>query len=168
MVPNSRPGATYLHLVKLTRNHTHCRIYLVVHGDDVDGEEEKMIKGKRWKAAWSEISGRGNAAYRQIMDIAFQCLIMIILPWQSLWSEILSYWYIVFMIIVMTSYGYSLSIWMFCRLCEIFFRSKQSSVQTQGLIGAIPSSLRLLSNFWNSAKKQTNIHRAYVGNIPVI
>ena len=41
MVPNSRPGATYLHLVKPTRNHTHCRIYLVVHGNDGDGEEEE-------------------------------------------------------------------------------------------------------------------------------
>ena len=41
MVPNSRPGATYLHLVKPTRNHTHCRIYLVVHGNEGDGEEEE-------------------------------------------------------------------------------------------------------------------------------
>ena len=41
MVPNSHAGATYLHLVKPTRNHTYCRIYLVVRGNDVDGEEEE-------------------------------------------------------------------------------------------------------------------------------
>ena len=49
MVPNSRPGATYLHLVKLTRNHTHCRIYLFVHGDDADDEEEEEEDDKRKK-----------------------------------------------------------------------------------------------------------------------
>ena len=49
MVPNSRPGATYLHLVKPTRNHTHCRIYLVVHGDDADDEEEEEEEDKRKK-----------------------------------------------------------------------------------------------------------------------
>ena len=47
MVPNSRPGATYSHLVKPTRNHTHCRIYLVVHGDDDDDDEEKDDKRKK-------------------------------------------------------------------------------------------------------------------------
>ena len=51
MVPNSRPGATYLHLVKLTRNHAHCRIYHDVHGDDDDdgGEEEEEKDDKRKK-----------------------------------------------------------------------------------------------------------------------
>ena len=50
MVSNSRPGATYLHLVKPTRNHTHCRIYLVVQGDDDDDEEEDA-KRKKVEAA---------------------------------------------------------------------------------------------------------------------
>ena len=49
MVQNSRPGATYLHLVKPTRNHTHCRIYLVVHGDDVDDDDDEEEEDKRKK-----------------------------------------------------------------------------------------------------------------------
>ena len=124
MVPNSRPGATYLHLVKPTRNHTHCRIYLVVHGDDDDDDEEKDDKRKKVEGRliwdqWERQCGlQTDNGYRHSMPhndhpalaiIVIRNMIMVI---HRDYDHNYVFWV------------FYLSILMFCRLCEIFFRSR--------------------------------------------